>query len=79
MSANIYATLYEGEFDIGFDCTEEHQVKCNFCLTEEPGEGRCTFWRDYSCQQLGCRVDAIEKLVKKLNQRRREIEEQMEG
>lgn len=79
MSASIYASLYEGAFDVCFDCSEENQAKCKNCLTEVSGYGRCTFWKDGACQQLGSRIDAITKLVTKLNQRRREIEAEIEG
>lgn len=81
MSASIYATLYDGKFDVYFECSDENQRKCKNCLTSissnDTGES-CAFRRDGSCVQLGAQIDAITKIVASLNRRRREIEDEAE-
>jgi len=59
--ANVNATLYDGEFQIGFDCAGAETCRFALCSTMPPdGDEECFFRQNGSCTHRPSQQAAIE-------------------
>lgn len=79
-TANVCATIYEGKFDINFDCVGVLDCKfarCEFMPVD--GEYPC-FYSDHStCISPHAKLAAIELMRNRLSKEKTDIEEGFEG
>jgi hypothetical protein len=62
-SANVYASLYDGEFQVGYDCAGVDTCRFALCSTMPPdGNEECFFRRDGSCTSPIAQQAALESL-----------------
>ena len=79
-TANVVATLYEGTFDITFDCVGT--MVCKFAMCSEmpiDGTEECFFREHGSCRRPAAQQTAVEILVAKLKKELKRLEEDSEG
>lgn len=78
-TANVCTTLYDGQFDINFDCVGV--TVCRFAMCSEmpiDGSEEC-FFRDHgSCRLPRAKHAAIEALRNRLSKELKKIEEDFE-
>ena len=79
-SANAVATLYEGAFDITFDCVGVEVCRFGLC-SEMPPTGReeCTFREHGSWRRTAAQIAAVESLRVRLAKELKRLEEDCEG
>lgn len=79
-SANVNASLYDGEFQIGFDCVGV--MVCKFAMCSEmpiDGKEEC-FFREYgSCRRPAAQQTTLEMLINRLKRELKQLEEDSEG
>lgn len=67
-TANISATLYDGEFDVVFECAGVGVCRFALCHIMPPdGSEECTFREYGSCRCPPAQYAAIESLCRKLS------------
>lgn len=79
-TANVVATLYEGAFEITYDCVGTMVCKLAMC-SEMPlnGTEEC-FFRDHgSCRRSAAQQATLEILVNKLKIELKQLQEDSEG
>lgn len=78
-TANACATIYEGKFDINFDCVGVLACKYARCELMPPDEESRCFYSDYStCISPHAKLAAIELLRNRLSKEKKDIEEGFE-
>ena len=79
-TTNICATIYEGNFDITFDCVGVEVCRFGLC-SEMPPTGReaCTFSEHGSCRRAAAQFAALETLRIRVAKELKRIEEDFEG
>lgn len=79
-TANVCANIYEGEFQINFDCVGVTVCRFAMCSMMPPdGDEECTY-RDYgSCILPHAKHAAIESLRNRLSKELKRIEEDFKG
>ncbi len=66
-TANVCANIYEGEFQLNFDCVGAERCIFVLCHVMPPdGSEECTFREHGSCLCLAAKYAAIENLMKNL-------------
>lgn len=79
-TANVCATLYEGAFDVTFDCVGETVCKFARCEFMPPtGEHECFYREHGSCRSPHAKLAAIDSLKNRLSRETKQIEEVFEG
>jgi hypothetical protein len=65
-TANIVANIYEGRFQVNFDCVGELACRFALCHTMPPdGNDECTYREYSSCLCQTAKISALESLKKK--------------
>lgn len=76
-AANIYASLYDGHFDVGFDCPGAESCQYALCAMMPPdGVHDCFFHEHGSCRQQTAQYDALERLMKRLKGKMKEFDDE---
>jgi hypothetical protein len=73
--ANISVNLYDGELDISYDCSGA--MKCKYALWEElpiENDEHCVHRYCGSCRSGTAKIEAIERLKRRLTQHAKELE-----
>lgn len=79
-TVNAVATLYEGAFDITFDCVGTVVCKFALCPVMPPdGSEECTYREHGSCLCPHAKHAALETLRNRLTKEMKLIEEVLEG
>lgn len=75
-TANVVATLYEGSFDITFDCVGTMVCKFAMCsMLPIDGTEEC-FFREYgSCRRPAAQQTTLEMLINRLNKELKQLKE----
>ncbi len=77
LKPNINANIYEGEFDIGFDCPGASLCAYSLCYVMPPDEDSvCTFY-DCACTRPAAKVAAIESLQRRIAKELKQCREEM--
>ncbi len=77
-TANIVATLYDGAFDVSFDCVGVEACRYALCSTMPPdGSEECTFREHGSCRHTGAKLAALESMKIRLNKESKRLEEEI--
>lgn len=78
-TANACATIYEGKFDINFDCVGVLACKYARCELMPPdGDYPCWSSEHGSCRSPHAKLAAIELLRNRLSKEKKDIEEDFE-
>ena len=73
-SANVVATIYEGKYDISFDCIGVEQCKYALCAIMPPtGYDPCVYL-DGVCECYDSKKESLGKLMDKLKKSIKELE-----
>jgi hypothetical protein len=79
-TTNVYATIYEGSFDVNFDCVGVMVCRFALCHCMPPTEDdECTFRECGSCRSKVAQQAALEALRKRITKELKQIEEDLEG
>ena len=79
-TANICANIYEGEFQITFDCVGVAVCRYALCSMMPPdGSEECTYRDHGSCLCPHAKHKALESLRSRLTKELKQIEEDCEG
>jgi hypothetical protein len=79
-TANTCATIYDGRFNINFDCVGETVCKNALCQFMPPtGDDECSFRTFGSCTSPHAKIAAIKLLRDRLSKESKQIEESFEG
>jgi hypothetical protein len=73
--ANVCVNLYDGEFDIGFDCSGA--TRCKYALAEiSPitDDDDCIF-NQQACRHLAAQLEILEKLKRRITKSINELKE----
>jgi hypothetical protein len=79
-TANVVATLYEGTFEITFDCVGT--MVCKFAMCSEwpiDGTEECFFRKHGSCRRPAAQQMTMEMLINRLKKELKQLEEDSEG
>lgn len=79
-SANVCATLYEGKFDINYDCVGV--TVCRFAMCSEmpiDGSEECFFWEYGACRRPAAQQTTLEMLISKLSRYLKQLQEDAEN
>jgi hypothetical protein len=79
-TANAVATLYEGAFDITFDCVGT--MACQYALCSEmpvDDTEECFFREHGSCRRPAAQQTTLEILISKLKKELKQLEEDSQG
>lgn len=72
-SANINSSLYDGDFQVGFDCVGVQQCRYALCSIMPPdGSEDCCFQNYGSCSQVAAQNAALKKLRDRLTKELRD-------
>lgn len=79
-TANICANIYEGEYQVNFDCVGVKVCRFALCQVMPPdGSEECTY-RDYgSCLCIHAKSAALESLKNRLTKELKQLQEECEG
>jgi len=78
-TANACATIYEGNFDINFDCVGVTLCKYAMCMIMPPtGEDECAYKGSGECISPHAKLGAIDLLMNRLSKEKKDIEEAFE-
>jgi len=77
---NVVTTLYDGNFDITFDCVGTTICKFAMC-SEMPIDGteECFFREHGSCRRPAAQQTALEAIINRLKKELKRLEEDSEG
>ncbi len=79
-TANICATVYEGNFDITFDCVGVEVCRFALCSMMPPdGSEECIFREHGSCRQSNAKYSSLELLRNRLTKEMKKIDEDLQG
>ena len=79
-TANACATIYEGKFDINFDCVGVNLCKFALCIIMPPtGDDECHYLDYGSCISPHAKLAAVDLLKNRLLRAKKDIEESLEG
>lgn len=74
-AANVYVSLYEGLFDVGFDCVGTTKcVQIRFYTEPPDPDDDCAFLHHGSCMHAPARKAALEQLSKRIAEQLKEYE-----
>ena len=77
LNPSINANIYEGQFDIGFDCPGASRCFYALCSEMPPEEDSvCTFY-DWSCTSPLAKVAAMESLQRRIAKELKQYKEEM--
>lgn len=79
-TANVNVTLYDGTFDIGYDCVGT--MVCKFAMCSEyplDGTEECFFRENGSCRRPAAQQATLEILINRLKRELKKLEEDSEG
>lgn len=77
--ANIYASMYDGTFDVGFDCSGETNCKFALCFLMPPtGDDPCSFHGGGTCNRIAARIAALELLRQRIGKEIKQLESEEE-
>ena len=69
--ANISVTLYDGSFDVSFDC--DGVLTCKYCLCDlmppQSENDHCAYNKWGSCYNVSVNIAAMESVRRRLSQR----------
>jgi hypothetical protein len=75
-TANLCVTIYEGDFDISFDCVGVEMCRFALCPVMPPtGEEECTFREHGTCRSASAKVAALELLSSRIKRERRQYDD----
>ena len=78
-TANVCVNIYEGEFQLNFDCVGEQLCRYTLCHVMPPDDSEeCTFREHGSCLCKAAKYAAIEHLMKKLSKELKQMAEELE-
>jgi hypothetical protein len=76
-TANIFASLYDGQFDVGFDCVGVETCRFALCSEMPPDGSEECFYRDHgSCRLSAAQYAALELLLKRIKGKMKELDEE---
>ncbi len=76
-TASIYATLYEGDFQLGFDCVGVKLCRFALCPMMPPdGSEECTYLNCGSCLCPHAKFAALESLRRRLTKELEQLKEE---
>ena len=79
-TANICANMYEGEFQLSFDCVGVDVCRFALCPVMPPdGREECTYREHGSCLCPHAKYAALESLRNRLTKELKQLEEDCEG
>lgn len=79
-TANACATIYEGKFDVNFDCVGVTACKFALCEIMPPnGDYPCSYSDHSTCISPHAKLAAIDLLRSKLVKESKQLEEDFEG
>ncbi len=79
-TANICANMYEGEFQVSFDCVGVEVCRFALCPVMPPdGSEECTYREHGSCLCPHAKHAALETLRNRLVKELKQLEEDCEG
>lgn len=79
-TANVCANIYEGEFQLTFDCVGVMVCKFALCQMMPPdGSDECTYREHGSCLCPHAKSAALESLRSKITKELKQLEECLEG
>lgn len=79
-TANICANIYEGEFQISFDCVGVEVCRFALCPMMPPdGSEECTYREHGSCLCPHAKYAALDSLKNRLAKELKQIEEVLQG
>lgn len=76
-TANVVATLYEGVFDITFDCVGV--MVCQFAMCSEmpiDGSEECFFREHGSCRRPAAQQTTLEIIISRLKRELKQLEDE---
>ncbi|MDA8428168.1 MAG: hypothetical protein M0T70_02830 [Geobacteraceae bacterium] len=79
-TANVSISLYDGEFQIGFDCVGV--MVCQFAMCSEmpiDGKEECFFKEYGSCRRPAAQQTTLERLINRLKRELKQLEEDSEA
>lgn len=79
-TANVVATLYEGTFDVTFDCVGT--TVCTFAMCSEmpvDGTEECFFREHGSCRRPAAQQTSLEMLINRLKKELKQLVEDSDG
>jgi hypothetical protein len=75
-TANINATLYDGEFQVGYDCVGVEICRFALCEIMPPtGDNECAFRAYGSCKNPPAQQTALEALRNKITRELKKFED----
>ena len=75
-TANICATIYDGNFDVLFDCSGVEKCRFALCPVMPPsGEEECVYSEYGSCRSAWANVAALELLSSRIKKRLKQYTE----
>ena len=75
-TANVYASLYGGEFQIGFDCPGVETCRYALCQVMPPdGSEECTYRNHGSCVSPAAQSAAVKMLRNRLTKEMKSLED----
>lgn len=78
--ANIYGAIYDGNFDINFDCVGVEKCRFALCSLMPPdGSEECTYREHGSCRSPNSKLAALEGLRDRLTKELKQLKEDFEG
>lgn len=78
-TTNIYATLYEGRFEVDFNCVGQLACRFALCHTMPPdGNDECIYCEHSSCLYPTAKISALESLKKKIMGMIKQLEEEVD-
>jgi hypothetical protein len=79
-TTNICANIYEGEFQISFDCVGVEVCRFALCPVMPPdGSEECTYREHGSCLCPHAKSAALESLRNRLAKELKQLEEDLQG
>ncbi len=78
LKPSINATIYEGKFDIGFDCPGANRCYYALCCVMPPEEDSICVFYDYSCTSPLAKVAAMESLQRKISKELKQYKEEID-
>jgi len=79
-TANVCATIYEGKFDINFDCVGVLDCRYALCHAMPPDGNDPCCYHDYgTCISPHAKLAAIESLRNRLSKEKKDIEENFDA
>jgi len=77
MAISTVVTLFKRDFDVLFECDDDVK-SCKYAVCEEmppTDSSKCSFERGLQCQNVHVRLRAVNALIRRLRNKKKELEE----